>query len=584
MTIRLLTRIRGGRSILPPLFLISLLFAKLEWEKQIHRMYQLEGTGKSIQRFFKNLNIPYKSDTIYIFMVPPMAAARIEVGINPFIQHLRTQGVKNDIILLAISNKRRATEKYLERRKFAVDYQKIVNEEFLKFFYFSSGILEVPFITKFYLPKGELLSSFSLMGKIDSITVSEFIADLSKPKIKRKEISAKKVKIKGEKYKPTFVKKLKLYDTEEYPFSSTFYIDVNPSGTYLALLDDLSYSVYIFDLITGKMLNVLYPDSIEEKMFVDVPEKIYITLKKMNVLNPMYFNPQFYDDTTIYISASLPRIQMDIKEKDTNISYYNARCLIKKRIFSNKILKYILFKQPPLNVSYLITHTNVSIIPKTGLIFALFKKGWPYGSEVLDELKIHPEENPFTDKFYKEHLYQFAIYDFEGNFIRFLGRLNKQFEELKMGYFLHDGLVKFYEDKYYLTDRYSGIVYIYDQKFNLLDSIILFKNSPIVMPAFSYSKDPIGYLVETFKRNFKRRIFDFLVLDSLCYALIKEEEQPVIYKINLRERKIGKIILPIEIEGKKINYYILRKTDKDMRVSALLEKLDETFYAEFKLP
>lgn len=566
------------------LFLISFLFAKLEWEKQIHRMYQLEGTNKSIERFFKNLNIPYKSDTVYVFMVPPMVAARVEIGINSFIQHLRKQGIKNDIVLLAISNKKRATEKYLERRRFLADYQKIVNEEFLKFFYFSGSIFEVPFVTKFYLPKGELLSSFSLMGEIDSITVSEFIADLSKPKIKRETISLKKVKIKGEKYKPIFVKKLKLYDTEEHPLSSTFYISINPSGTYLALRDNLSYSVYIFDLITGKMLNVLYPDSIEERMFVNVPENIYVILKKMNVLNPMYFNPQFYDDTTIFISASLPRIEIDIKGKDTNISYFNARCLIRKSIFSNKILKYLLFKQPPLDISYLIKHTDISVIPQTGLIFALFSKGWPYGGEVLDELKIPPEENPFTNEFYKEHLYQFAIYDSEVNFLCFLGRLNKQFEELKMGYFLCDGFVKFYGDKYYLTDRYSGIVYIYNQKFNLLDSIILFENSSLVSPSISYSKDPVGYLVEAYKKNFKRRILDFLLSDGFGYALIKEEEQPVIYKINLKERKVRKIILPIKIEGKKINYYILRKTNIGSVVSALLENLEETFYIEFKLP
>ncbi|MCS7250367.1 MAG: hypothetical protein NZ608_05495 [candidate division WOR-3 bacterium] len=548
-------------------------------------MYQIEGTNKLINQFLKKLDIPYKSDTIYIFIVPPMTAARIEVGINPFISHLRNQGIKNDIILLAVSNKKRATEKYLQRRRFEADYQRIVNEEFLKFFHFSAGILEVPFVTKFSFSEGELLSSLSLMGKIDSSTVSAFIADLSKPKIKRKISRLIKARIKGEKYKPIFIKKLKLYDTEEYPISKTFYINVSPSENYLALCDNLSYRIYIFDLKTGKLLNLLYPDSTEERMFVNVSDNIYIMLKNMNLFNPMYFNCQFLDDTTILVAASLPKIQVDTSEGEPNIGYYNVRCFIKKEIFSNKVLKCIQFQQPSLEkISYLIRHTDASIIPQTELIFAPFSKGWPMGSEMLEESKISPYENPFTDEFYKEHLYQFAVYNFEGKFIRFLGSLNKQFEKLKMGYFLSDGLVKFYYPYYYTTDRYSGKIYIYNQNFNLLDSIILFENFPIITPTISYLKDPVDYLVEAFKNNFKRRIVDFLIWNEFCYALINEEEQPVIYKINLKRKDKRKILLPIQIKKEKVNYYILRATEDGVVISALLENFEETFYSELRLP
>ncbi|MEN9979030.1 MAG: hypothetical protein ABIK38_01615 [candidate division WOR-3 bacterium] len=63
-----------------------------------------------------------------------MIAARIEGGIKPFTDLLRAQGVKNDIILLAVSNHRRAAERYLQRRSFNADYTLVVDENFLRNF------------------------------------------------------------------------------------------------------------------------------------------------------------------------------------------------------------------------------------------------------------------------------------------------------------------------------------------------------------------------------------------------------------------------------------------------------------------
>ncbi len=45
-----------------------------------------------------------------------MIAAWIEGGIKPFAELLRPQEVKNDIILLAVSKRRRAAERYLQHR------------------------------------------------------------------------------------------------------------------------------------------------------------------------------------------------------------------------------------------------------------------------------------------------------------------------------------------------------------------------------------------------------------------------------------------------------------------------------------
>lgn len=94
---------------------------------------------------------------------------------------------------------------------------------------------------------------------------------------------------------------------------------------------------------------------------------------------------------------------------------------------------------------------------------------------MLDPKRIPPEENPFADEFYQKDIYQFVVFDTGGRFVRFLGRLSNQFEDLKLGYFVSEGLVKFQNGQFLITDRYSGKVYIYTADFTLNDSITLFE-------------------------------------------------------------------------------------------------------------
>ncbi|MGB9742420.1 MAG: hypothetical protein ACP5JB_05625 [candidate division WOR-3 bacterium] len=586
-----------GTRLVPLLLLLFFSSASTQTprEEQLHQLLQIEGTNTQVRQFFKSLNIPYKSDTVYVVIVSPMIAARVEGGINPFIHYLRKQGVKQDIILLAVSNKKRAAERYLARRNFSADYQMVTGEDFLNSFEFSAGMLEVPFVTKFAVSTGELLASYALLAKIDSSTVGAFINDFSRPRSKigsKSKQPALSLKSKGKRYKlykPVFNKRIKLYDTEEYPLSTTHYISISPSGTYLALTDQMTWFIYIFDLSTGQLVKVLYPDSGEERLFINLPSEIIPTLKQMNMINPMYFSHQFSDDTTLLITASLPNMAMEIKVvgNDTTVTYScaNEPVLLKKRLSSNQLLSCVSLQHLPDTVYGAFFHTDAAIIPKTGLVFAPFSKGWPQGSEILDEQHTPPEANPFTAQFYQRDLYQFAVFDTTGRFIRFLGRLGKQFVDLKLGYLVSNGYVRFQDNRYYTTDRYSGKIYIYDLDFVLRDSLCVFDNPQPVFPLSDHSKDPLKYLLETFKANFRRRIIDFQIVGNLCYALITEDNQPVLYQKELKQNKIRKFPLPLQFEKEKAKYYLLREADTGMLAIALLESPSgETFYCELKLP
>jgi len=196
-------------------------------ETQLHQMSQIENSNKAISQFLRGLHVPFKSDTVYVFMVPPMTAARIEGAISPFIRLLRKAGVNSDIITLAISDRKRAAEAYLKRRAFTSDYNLVTDEKLLNSFVFSAGMLEVPFVTKFSVKSGDMLSSYSLMGSTDSATVAWFIADLSKPKAKR-PVSEKPrtTMFKTDAYRPAVARRVRLADTDEHPLSTTYYVSV----------------------------------------------------------------------------------------------------------------------------------------------------------------------------------------------------------------------------------------------------------------------------------------------------------------------------------------------------------------------
>jgi len=554
-------------------------------EKQLHQMRQVENSNRTVAQFLRSLGIQFKSDTVYVFIVPPMNAARVEGGINAFVGHLRKAGVQADVITLAVFNRRRAAEKYLKRRAFASDHNLVTDERFLTSFAFSTGSLRVPFATKFCVSEGELLSSYSLLGVTDSAAVAAFRADLTKPKAKRQENKRPQTTpVKTEARRPVVGKRLKLQDTDELPLSTFDYVSVNPSGSRLALMDNLTYSVCVFELTTGTLLNALFPDSSEEMRFVSVPASLYQWLKQYNLVTSMYFSHAFLDDTTLMIAASLPNVSVEAAGKDTVLDYRNAPALIKKCISNNRPMGCASLQSLPDMTHGRYSHTEASFACGHGLVFLPFSKGWPSGSQMLDE-NTPREENPFADEFYQRDVYQFAVFDFDGKFVRLLGRLGDRFEKLRVGYIAGGGLVRFSDGEYYLSDQLSGKIYSYDEEATLTDSITVFDDPPPIFPDVDRSQEPLRYLFETFKQNFKARIVDFLVNDDYCYALVLwDESQPIVHKVGLRDHTTRKYALPAKYQGKVAKHYLLRKTPGGIVTASLLESGDETWYCEFKLP
>ncbi|MGQ9708517.1 MAG: hypothetical protein ACUVUR_06545 [bacterium] len=541
-----------------------------------------------VSHFLRSLPIPYRSDTVYVFLVDPMRAPRLKGAINAFINYLRSAGVKSDIIALVISSRRRAAVKYLERRNFTADYNLVVDngyQEFLNSFIFNRGYLGAPFVAKFSVKAGQLLSSYSLGGVTDSASVVWFIKDISKPTGKRPASERQpKIKIKADAFRIRCARKQRLLSDNEHPVSIANFLSVNPSGSYVAFNDKLTNHIYIFDLTTGRLINVVSPDSSEETLFSAwMPGHVYRFMKQSDMT--LYLGNTFLDDTTLLITASLPKVVQIIWEGDSDFGFFNIPVFIKKGIFSNRLLNCKLIQSLPDSVPGGISHVMPSFLPQAGLIFLPYSRGWPRGNQTLTD-KITPEENPFANEFYEQPLPLFAAYRPSGEFVNFWGRLSDRVLQLRLGYYRRfPKLARFQNGRFYLIDGCSVKIFIYNQETLLIDSIKLFDDLPLFYPNVDRLKEPELYLAEAFKLNFRAEIKDFLVTPGCCYALVLwDRRQPILYKVGLFDNTVRRYSLPARYEGKEASYYLLRESPDGVSAVALLESLDETCYCEFKLP
>ncbi|MEO0020772.1 MAG: hypothetical protein ABIK48_01165 [candidate division WOR-3 bacterium] len=388
--------------------------------------------------------------------------------------------------------------------------------------------------------------------------------------------------------KPQFRRRIRLRDTDEHPISSTYYLSLNPAGTRLAFTDHMTSHVYVFDLLTGKLLRALYPDSSEEVLFIRLPAELVLKLKAMNIINSMYFSHRFLDDSLLIITAPLPSIQMRDKGENVQIDYFNAPVMITKNINSNQMLRCVEFQPWPDTIPDVFEHPDASLISETGIVFLPYCRGWPaQGSEMLDE-NLPADWNPFREEFYLKNIHQLAVYDTGGRFIRFIGGLDPRFEELRLGYLVgSEAFVRRQNNRSYTTDRYSGKIMIFNQEFELEDSVLIWENPVPVTPEIDRSSEPLRYMLETLRTNFPQRIVDFLDTGSCIYVLvtINNNRQPLVYKIHRQKRTTERFLLPRQVVKATATYYLLRLTeDRVVAIGLAATPGDITHYFELLLP
>ncbi|MFO7649752.1 MAG: hypothetical protein R6X13_00220 [bacterium] len=543
----------------------------------------MSGSEGSVAAQLAGLGVEFRTDIAYVFIVPPMNAARLEGGINPLIGHLRRAGINTDVLVLAISDRRRAAERYLMVRSFDSDHSLVVGSQFLNSFVFSSGELRVPYAAKFRVPTGEMLAAVALTGSFDSTAVALFLSDTSRPRSQRPGIAASLARPARSVLRPRISRIVKLFDADSFPLSDASCMAVNPSRSLLALSDNLTNFVYVYSLASGSLVNVLRPDSSEETQFVDVPALVLQMLRQNNILNSMYFSCAFQDDTTLLVAASLPRVTQTASGDDLHVEYYNAPVIVTKSASAGRLASLALIQPLPDSVQGSYAHPDASFLPEHGLALMPFNKGWPSGSEMLSD-STPARLNPFREEFYERDAYQFAAFNLSGKFVRFWGRLSARFQKLRLGYSVGGGLARSDGSYCYLSDQSSGTIDCYDWSGELRDSIRFVDDPPPVRPATDWSSEPLAYLFDAYRLNVAIRVTDFAVSNGRCYVLYLSDGQPAFSRLNMSTRRSRRFALPARLRNGVVKYSLLRPTPSGVIICGLIESPEETYYVEFAVP
>ncbi|MBW6492582.1 MAG: hypothetical protein K0B15_15460 [Lentimicrobium sp.] len=550
-------------------------------ENDLHWMKQKVGSELNVIDFFQKSNLSTENiNYLYAIVFNPMSCPRCEGAINPFIRELRKVDSTSIVCLIIENSKTNAVKSYLTKRKFEAPYIIIDTEEkFTKNFEFSTKEIQVPFITKFDLEKGVLIISKSTLGINLNADFVERIHSQTNPQMQVTEssnsydynnLSSSTMNL----LKP--LSKCLLNENTQHPISHISYPNLSKSGKIFCFKDELTQAIFAYEIkdTIATLINVLEPTEDEKKLFIspEIGDTLYTMLNKMNILNCMYFNCSLLSDDSVIISASLPKVFWEDKLNE-HLAYYNEIVYLIKDL-NNNTIRYFTLDTAFSDIT--LSHTSTSFDLYNNSLYIPISRGWPYGDKEL----LDPNDtisNPFNSKFYNSSPLM-AKFDFQGNFISFIGKLDSTFALNKVGYTYINLTVKSFDSTIFYTTGYSGDLYWFLNNQNYTNSIKLF--TPLkYTPNSSYDKQPLKYLQEC-QNIYNKNIIDFICHEKYIYTVVKQHE---LYKIFVTDGLsiIKEFDLPNLINKDKFVTYILKINDETVICYGVFESPENSGLYKF---
>jgi len=555
------------------LFFILYFSSFLLFSQDLHHLKQKKGTEKRILDVFNHYRLDTTSNYIYVLILPPAHCPRCEGVINPLFDYIRQSDKSSKIYLFVFFPRSKALEKYLIQKSFTPDKVIILKDNtFLENFWISTGSIQVPYITKFERKTGKLLCVSSLLGIRLDPNFIKWLVECSYPNDKQEYDSNVTVtsNIDFKKYISNQIGLLNPIDSFDvvedtsHPISKVYYLSLGSNIEQFSFQDFLSSTLHIFEK-KGKLYlhkGEILPSPKEETYFIapDIPKNYVSFLKINNILVSMYFNSTIINDK-IYISASLPVLKMEIKDNDTNLSYFNSPSICIKNLNNLQLDRIITFKKPA-NLVGTISHIGFVYDTLNKVFFLPFDKGWPNtgtDTEILKDTSL----NPFYESFYfNSPLY--AIFDSSFNFRGFFGLLDDFYKRHKLGYFYNVPTIFIDKGGYFVTSGLTGKIYFYSSINSKLptDSFQIF-NLPINLfhNNYDYRTRPLDYIL-AFREFLSYSILDIFTNKDNLYCLIQNlKNQETFLSITNRASRnqsyyaIPEYILNYKLEVAKLSFY-----------------------------
>ncbi len=581
-------------------FFIIILFASLqvcgqrddvirwvEFSNDLHQMRQFEGSNQYVMDYFRHTNILFNRDTVYVILIPPMKCSRCEGVINPFIHELKKTDPESIILVMAFYPKTGALNHYIQERQFRADHTLASTEfTFLENFYFSADELQVPFIAKFNISTGDLIIGKSTLGLVMDNEFVQWLRSCYLPIKKHTaplrdstngrqfsvpEIDAKNLSLPV--LKPS--REIVLGEEEGHPISRVLFPAFNKSLSYFSFMDELSFDIYLYHISEAGLIfmEAIAPGIREEKLFIDrkINDTVFKVLKKMNIINSMYFSSTFIDDTLI-ITSSLPNIFWQDSTGE-ELAYYNQSTFLFRKIEEDSIARYIVPEMlPDSNLTF--EHLNTYFIDGGKTLCLPVSKGWPVsGTEMLNQ--VVRQENPFIDEFYND-IPLFAVYNHEGKFQHYFGHLDPLFKEYKLGYSFSSPKIRSKDGIYWFTDKYTGKIWgskkLSQQKPNYRIDVF---EVPDYQSTLEIDRDPLKY-IQDYKDVFTQSILDFQVYQDRIYVLVRHGDFYYYKKFSTKGRLLEESLLPSVYDNMQAIHFVLNVNEEHQWLIGVYESAELT--------
>ena len=566
----------------------------------LHRLVQFKGTENAVKDYFSEKKIKSGSDNIIAVFLPPMGCPRCEGLISPFLNDVKRLDSTITTAVFVFYSKPKPATQYLKERGYpADDFYILTSTDFLDNFYLSSKTLQVPFFVKFNIRSGDMILSKTTLGMDYNKDIAKAFAEANDPSEKPekrnsilslKSNEANRLRLYYDSLNMTGENTFSGYEifpideSNDFLLSEIRRISFSEDGKLISCMDDLTNSICVFKKEDDryKLIKNIRAGEYENRLFFDeeIGDEMYFYIKKMNLLNSMYFNSKVYNNSVL-ISASLPDVFIEDKEKE-KIGYMNKAVLLIKDIYDDDMNSFI---TPEINFSGLIAdHTNAIFYPEYGKIFIPVSKGWPvagHSSLPNDD----PNTNPFLPGFYN-FTPELALFEMNGKFQDFIGNLDTLHETFHLGYAFSKPIVKLYHTEYWIADSYSGAIRKFDITTNELkgEEARAFEPPIIEQSLLPFAEGTLEY-IRSFNSFFLNYIVDFTVLGNFVISIIKSGDYFVMVRYDRNEKKIvDQKIIPNNISGHLCKSLSLRESDGAFLLMGLYESSIGNIVIEFTAP
>lgn len=237
---------------------------------------------------------------------------------------------------------------------------------------------------------------------------------------------------------------------------------VDLSRNVVAMMDNLTLTIKLFDLKSGKLLHTLTPDYALRKMFSeDIGRSEFLNLERVGVAHTMFFG-SFFSGDTVFVSATLPQFREHYVDRPdgrsgVELGYYNVAAIVGYSIKTGERLTVTRI-DAMVDSNLAVTHTSPAPVynRRRGEIAMVVGKGYPYtGTSTASAMG---KGNPTRREFYNDAPLFMTFNAKTGKYVRRLGSLDTINHALGVGYALASARIAVDGDRYYMVQNPRAVV------------------------------------------------------------------------------------------------------------------------------